>query len=439
MAEARRAEPSLACVAIARPAAAIRAAPSVARADRGVARLDPPLGDARVRRLRVGIYDHHWSTLGGGELVDASLAEILACDHDVTLVGPTPVDAGAIRERLGPDVSGCRFLRAGTETEVTALSATFDLFVNGAFLSKAVNRAPVGYYYVMFPQARPTLARRITSAAARTALRAIGGRPRPAGRINALRQRLALRVDDARFAPTYHRFLSDSRFTAHWVTRLWKVSSEVLYPPVRPLVVPRDKRPVIVSIGRFFDPSKGHSKKQREMVDAFARLVASGRANGWELVLIGGCDAANRDYLLELKRRAVGLPVRFAVNASGRVVTDTLAEAAIYWHAGGYGEDADRHPERLEHFGIAVVEACAAGAVPVVFGAAGPAEIVRDGQDGVHWWTLEALASETAALIESPARRDSLAGSAIARARDFSAEVFADNVRRILEADFGGR
>jgi hypothetical protein len=32
-----------------------------------------------------------------------------------------------------------------------------------------------------------------------------------------------------------------------------------------------------------------------------------------------------------------------------------------------------------------------------------------------------------------------LAQSAIGRARDFSADVFADNVRRILDADFGGR
>jgi glycosyltransferase involved in cell wall biosynthesis len=426
-------------MAIARAAAAVRAAPPLARADRRVARVDPSLGDARVRRLRVGIYDHHWSTLGGGELVDASLAEVLARDHEVTLLGPTPIDTGAIRERLGPDVSACRFLRAGTAPEVTELSATFDLFINGAFLSKALNRAPVGYYYVMFPQARPTPSGRAMSVAARIGLRAIGDRPRPAGRINALRQRLALRIDDARFAPTYHRFLSDSRFTAHWVTRLWKVPSDVLYPPVRPLVAPRAKRPVIVSIGRFFDPSKGHSKKQREMVDAFARLVASGRANGWELVLIGGCDAANRDYLLELKRRSIGLPIRFAVNAPGRVVTDTLAEASIYWHAGGYGEDAERHPERFEHFGIAVVEACAAGAVPVVFGAAGPAEIVRDGQDGLHWRTLDSLVSETAALIENPATRDALAQSGIARARDFSADVFAANVRGIVEADFDGR
>ena len=61
--------------------------------------------------------------------------------------------------------------------------------------------------------------------------------------------------------------------------------------------------------------------------------------------------------------------------------------------------DAELHPERFEHFGIAVVEAMAAGAVPVVFAAAGPAEIVRHGVDGFHWKTLDELQSFTRQLM----------------------------------------
>lgn len=396
------------------------------------------MGEPEVTRLRIGVYDHHWATLGGGEMVDASLAEVLSADHDVTLLGPTPVDVARVRERLGPDLSRCDFRRAGTAVEVSDASASFDVFINGAFLSKAPNRAPLGYYYVMFPQARPTWAARGISAAARAALRVIGPSGHHASRTNALRLRLEHRVDDATFAPSYHRFLSDSRFTAQWVTRLWNVPSDVLYPPVRPAVAPGAKGPLVVSIGRFFDPAKGHCKKQREMLEAFAGLVRSGHAAGWELLFIGGCDATNREYLLDLKRRAVGLPVRFAVNASGAVVTDALSRASLYWHAGGYGEDVERRPERFEHFGIAVVEACAAGAVPIVFGEAGPAEIVRDGRDGRHWRSLDELQAITAALIANPGERDRLARAAVTRAGDFSAAMFEAEVRRLLAEDLPG-
>ncbi|MET0143582.1 MAG: hypothetical protein ABW328_02170 [Ilumatobacteraceae bacterium] len=46
-----------------------------------------------MTRLRVGVYDLYWSTLGGGEQVDGTIASVLAEDHEVTLLGPEPVDA----------------------------------------------------------------------------------------------------------------------------------------------------------------------------------------------------------------------------------------------------------------------------------------------------------------------------------------------------------
>ena len=100
-----------------------------------------------------------------------------------------------------------------------------------------------------------------------------------------------------------------------------------------------------------------------------------------------------------MRRDAIGLPVDVHVNAPGTVVEHLLGEASLYWHGAGLGEDPSRHPERFEHFGISVVEAMAAGAVPLVFGAAGPAEIVRDGVDGIHWTTLDELADATVQLV----------------------------------------
>jgi len=76
-----------------------------------------------------------------------------------------------------------------------------------------------------------------------------------------------------------------------------------------------------------------------------------------------------------------------------------------------------------------VVEAMAAGAVPVVFGAAGPAEIVRHGVDGYHWHTLDELVSRTRELIADPARLAAMSASAQQRAGEFSGHVFAQRLR----------
>jgi glycosyltransferase involved in cell wall biosynthesis len=117
------------------------------------------------------------------------------------------------------------------------------------------------------------------------------------------------------------------------------------------------------------------------------------------------------------------------------VVERLLGEASLYWHGAGLGEDAERHPERFEHFGISVVEAMAAGAVPLVFGAAGPAEIVQDGVNGRHWSTLDELAELTVELAADDVRRGELAAGAVRRADDFSASAFADRLSAYLAAD----
>lgn len=397
------------------------------------------MGALNPERLRVGVYDLYWDTLGGGEQVDGTIAQVLAADHEVTLLGPHPVDTERLRSRLGVDVSACGYREVFDDREASAASADYDLFVNGTYLSTAENRAPIGYYYVHFPGRVPTRGDRAAHRLGVAGVGALSRLPRLPQRLREVRAGFDRRVQRTEFIGTYQRYLANSAFTADWVRRLWEVPADVLYPPVRPSVTPGTKRPLIVVLGRFFDPSLGHSKKQRELLDAFIALSESGRIDGWELAIIGGCDARNREYALEIRRRSRHRPVSVHVNASGAVVEQLLAEASIYWHGAGYGEDVNTHPERFEHFGISVVEAMAAGAVPVVFGAAGPAEIVRDGIDGRHWQTLEQLQNETAALVADPRLRARLGSAAEQRARTFSADAFATALRDLVAHDRAGR
>ena len=235
---------------------------------------------------------------------------------------------------------------------------------------------------------------------------------------------------------SYDRIVANSAYTASWIDTLWHRPSDVLYPPVT-LIEPGDKSAIILNVGRFFPPGLGHSKKQLELIRAFRRLLQSG-VSGWELHLAGGCDETGRSYLDEARRQAAGLPVEFHVDASGAELQDLYRSAAIYWHASGYGEDMDRHPDRFEHFGITTVEAMSAGAVPVVIGAAGQAEVVEHGTSGFHFDTIEELVARTTQLIEDEPLRSRIGAAAVQRAHGFGLDAFDQHVLGLTDSIMGG-
>jgi glycosyltransferase involved in cell wall biosynthesis len=267
---------------------------------------------------------------------------------------------------------------------------------------------------------------------------AVGARPDHWGRaLASLFETYPVPLD---FLDTYDRILANSAFTRRWIRRWWDRDSGVLYPPVtlRNPVAPADKRPVVLSVGRFFAAERGHSKKQVEMVEAWRRLLdrpaarAVVEAEGWRLQLVGGCDAADRPYLDAVRRAAEGLPVDVHANAPGDELDRLYRDAALYWHAAGLGEDEEAHPERLEHFGITPLEAMSAGAVPLAFGAAGPLEASTDEVEGVHFRTVDELVVATERLLVDPRRRAVLSAAAVARAGEFGMDAFGTRVRRAI-------
>ncbi len=235
----------------------------------------------------------------------------------------------------------------------------------------------------------------------------------------------------SRFIDSYDAVVSNSEFTRRWVQRYWDTESVVVYPPVT-MQARGDKEPVILAVGRFFAAEAGHSKKQLEMVEAFRRLVERG-LDGWTLHLVGGCSEADRPYLDQVRAAAAGLPIELHVDAPGDELRALYARASIYWQATGLGEDPERDPDRLEHFGIATVEAMSAGAVPVVIGLAGQLEIVEHGRNGFHFATVDELVVRTEAVIADEALRATLSEAAEARARDFSVDAFAERFGAVVD------
>lgn len=279
--------------------------------------------------------------------------------------------------------------------------------------------APTSYYFVHFPHRLDLVPH---GALRRTYYSGV----------RAARRRL---VSRGQFPGGYTRVFANSEFTAEHVRRRWGVDADAIYGPSAPLPpgeVPRQR--AILSVGRFQDYRLGSPhKRQDALIDAFAPM-SDLHAEGWHLHLAG--SVGSRAEFDRIRRLADGLPVTLHPDASFDRLRTLFSEAEIYWHAQGFGSDPDLLPEAQEHFGLTVVEAMATGALPVVHGTGGPAEIVRP-VDGLQTWAdLDELRAETRALIQrDPTERLELRRAAALRAQDFSVEAFARRLATALRQD----
>ncbi len=193
------------------------------------------------------------------------------------------------------------------------------------------------------------------------------------------------------------KIICNSNFTKDVIDREYGVKSVVLYPPVSvDKFKSRKKENIILSVGRFSQLER--SKRQDVLVKAFKNFYDSGN-KGWELVLIGGADVGAGDYVGKLKEMAKYYPVKILKSPSFKVVKDYYAKSKIFWTASGYGVDEKKDPQLVEHFGIAVVEAMGAGAVPFVYKGGGHKEIIKEGENGFLWESDEGLIAKTQRLM----------------------------------------
>ena len=390
------------------------------------------------RTLRIGIHSPYLgSAYGGGEKYLGVTAETIRDafpDHDLELLSTVPVDRERYERTLGLDLRGIRLvatnpapagalrrlaaapmLRSYRNLAVAAQAARFtrryDLYLAMVYAVPAFSRARAGVILCQFPYPLDKDRR----------LRSLPYR--------GLRRLLLPRELDS-----FERVICQSEYVREWTKRYWARDAEVVNPPID---IPEDepdyaaKRRIILSVGRFL--ARGHAKRHDTMIKVFAGL-ASGVLRGWELHLAGSrhLDAESQAYYRQLEQLAEGLPVRLRPDLDGRELDELYRTAAIYWHAAGFGADANASPEALEHFGMTTVEAMARGTVPVAIARGGQVEVVHDGVDGYLWQELTELGERTTRLARDAGLRRRLGAAARESSRRYCKAEFKRKMAGLL-------
>lgn len=243
------------------------------------------------------------------------------------------------------------------------------------------------------------------------------------------------------FADDYDQVVVYSQFVRHHFLHRCQQSGRT-YPqiqvisPSAALVTPPGgniRKPWVLGVGRFFKDS--HAKRQDLMIEAFVELLKHHPQA--QLHLAGSLHAAPvyRDYYDELQVMARDLPVFFHINASPETLEQLYRQSSIYWHLSGYGIDDRSEPERCEHFGITPIEAMSAGCIPLAVNRGGPAETLRNCENGYLIETLEDLVQHSVDLLgrapDDPLL-ERLRAAAIRTSQHYTAERLTEAFRHLL-------
>lgn len=390
---------------------------------------------------RAVVLAHDLSARGGAErvaIVAATVLRDLGYDTRIATWGPM-TDASALGRYYDTDLSGVSLVtlpspRLGplrfAEVRETAETIGWTHAVRRLHPSVLVNcmfRSTVhgvaterNLYYVHFPHDLDPVAAR-------------GPRRAYVRGLHVVQKVVAGRGHDWR--DSYDHFLANSRFTAEHVESRWHRPARILHPPCR-MIDPGHaaRNNWILNVGRFQDRAPGRPHKRQDvLVETFASLTDL-HTKGWELHLVGSVGSPRE--LDRLRTLAGGVPVRFHPDASYEELTTLYRRSSIYWHAQGFGESSVEAPVAQEHFGIATVEAMSAGLIPLVYGSAGPAEVVAPlGARATTWFEANELAAATRAVAGlTCAEQENRRREGICRAHDFDATHFRTQLVDVLEA-----
>ena len=351
--------------------------------------------DKKTKKLKIGIYNPYFDSLGGGERYVLTLAEHWSKTNDVSLFWDDPSILFAATDRFGLDLS--------------RVKTTSNIFGSRMLLRKLIESSKYDVLFFLSDGSVPMTMARRNIIHFQVPFLHIAMTPWKAAR--------------------YASIVVNSEFTKNNLDKKLSLPTTVIYPPVDVAALKTAKKEkIILSVGRF--NALYGAKKQDVLIRAFIEMAKKKQNNRWKLVLAGGVLPTDEAYVYALIEMAKGYAIEFELNCSYEKLQELYKKASIYWHAAGFGET---DPTHMEHFGITTVEAMGNGCVPIVYNAGGQPEIVTQGVNGYLWSTIDELLDTTSTVIKSKDMK-SIVSSAKKTAATFSKTKFNERFDTLLHS-----
>lgn len=337
--------------------------------------------------MRAAIYNPYLDTLGGGERYATIFAKVLAKNgYAVDLEWKDPEIKSILEQRFGISLNEINIVKDIKKGD----GYDFCFWISDGSIPMLHARKNILHFQVPFHD--------------------VGGK-------SLLNKMKLFRIN---------KIVCNSLFTKRIIDKEYGVESIVVYPPVDIVgIKPKRKENLILFVGRFSQILQ--SKGQDILIKAFKKMFDNDLKD-WKLILAGGVEVGVGDYVEKLRNMADGYPVEIIESPDYKTLKDLYGKAKIFWSASGFGENEEKNPEKVEHFGITVIEAMAGEAVPVVFAAGGHKEIISDGENGLLWSTTAGLIKKTQGLIADARQLRKIALNAKKSAEKCSETSFEDKI-----------
>lgn len=368
---------------------------------------------SKIENMRIGIYDPYLDDLGGGEKYMMTIAECLENEHEVDIFWDKRQEVKELINRFSLNLSKVTFVKNIFSPRVSLFERLIKTKKYDIIIILSDGSIPLSFSKKTFVHLQ---------------------QPIPKAKLNLKNRIKILRIN---------KFFCNSYYSKSYVDRSLGVNSAVLYPPIKIKKKAVKKENIILHVGRFrvmdvvttvkgVALGIGDYKKQSVMVQAFKKMVKNGLKD-WKLVFAISIKEKDQKSFQNFQKETAGFSIEFLINKTNDELWNIYSKAKIYWHASGFGEDLEKHPEYAEHFGISTVEAMGAGAVPVVINAGGQKEIVDDGENGFLWKNTNELIEKTTVLMQNVRLFEKMSKEAEEKSKIFSNDRFYKELKEIIK------